>query len=147
MDKIPYEMGVFLICVDAWSPGNCSGRFSSAALGESGTFRDLTRLLMRLDRCLEDHGVPQSFCAARCFSPLTALWHTGESSAGTHPGELATFHVRVRFRRNASWQGTVTWLERRQTMHFRSALELLGLMDSALSDQALTDAIPLRMEG
>jgi hypothetical protein len=43
--------------------------------------------------------------------------------------------VRVLFRQNASWQGSVTWMEGRQEESFRSALELLLLMKSALDQK------------
>lgn len=41
-----------------------------------------------------------------------------------------TFVVKILSRRNSTWQGEVTWVERQQTKHFRSALELLKLVDS-----------------
>ena len=40
--------------------------------------------------------------------------------------------VRILFRQNASWQGTVLWSEGGQEERFRSALELALLLDSAL---------------
>ena len=145
--SIPCSRGVFLICVDHWDSGGCRGRFTSAATGETGSFRDLTRLLMQLESCLNLQEQPQPFCVLRQFGDGTDLWPSLEMSGRTRPGALATFHVRIRFRRNASWQGTVTWLERQETMHFRSALELLGLMDSALAEQPGPEVIPLWMEG
>ena len=50
-----------------------------------------------------------------------------------HNGDVATFAVRVLFRQNASWQGSVVWLEGKKEEKFRSALELFNLMGSALS--------------
>lgn len=47
-------------------------------------------------------------------------------------GEQGTFMVHVQYRQNATWQGQVTWVEQKQTVQFRSALELLKLIDSAL---------------
>lgn len=47
--------------------------------------------------------------------------------------ERETFVVRVLNTQNDTWQGTVTWTEGKRTEHFRSALELLRLMDSALN--------------
>ena len=49
-------------------------------------------------------------------------------------GKKATFVVQVQYRQNATWQGTVTWLEEGKQSHFRSALELIKLMDSALEE-------------
>ena len=44
----------------------------------------------------------------------------------------ATFVVRVLFRENATWQGTVTWKEKRRQVNFRSFMELLLLMYEAV---------------
>ena len=143
----PWELGLFVVCVDSWSISECSGRFASPALGERGLFRDLGRLLMHLEHCLNVYDQPQSFCALRQFGGSPVLWPTEENGQRIRPGNLATFHIRIRFRRNASWQGTVTWQERHRSMPFRSALELLGLMDSVLTSCASDILLPLPMEG
>lgn len=44
----------------------------------------------------------------------------------------ATFVVRVLFRRNATWQGTICWKEARCQVNFRSFLELILLMQNAV---------------
>ena len=54
---------------------------------------------------------------------------SGEEMERLH-GEKATFVVRIQYRQNATWQGQVTWAEKNKTMSFRSALELLKLIDS-----------------
>ena len=51
----------------------------------------------------------------------------------------ATFVVNVQYRKNATWQGTITWVEQNQTLHFRSALEMLKLMEQA----AMNGAVPV----
>lgn len=52
----------------------------------------------------------------------------------TQQGELATFVVHVMYRQNATWQGNVLWAEADKSCNFRSALELIKLMDSALDE-------------
>lgn len=47
-------------------------------------------------------------------------------------GKKATFVVQVQFRRNSTWQGTITWTDQKKTKNFRSALELIKLMDGAI---------------
>ena len=47
-------------------------------------------------------------------------------------GKKTTFLVEVQYRQNATWQGNVTWVEKSEKQPFRSALELLKLIDSAL---------------
>lgn len=46
--------------------------------------------------------------------------------------ELGTFVVHVQHYENATWQGEVVWAEQNRAQKFRSALELLKLVDSAL---------------
>lgn len=54
-----------------------------------------------------------------------------ENGAKKHRG---TFIVEVCCRENASWQGKVTWADKGRSQHFRSALELLKMMDQALDE-------------
>ena len=49
-------------------------------------------------------------------------------------GLICTFEVKVRFRRNATWQGDILWAEKNQKQYFRSFLEMARLMDEAVSD-------------
>ena len=46
-----------------------------------------------------------------------------------------TFIVKILDQRNATWQGTVTWVEEQKTQNFRSALELLKMIDGVLEDK------------
>ena len=55
-------------------------------------------------------------------------------------GECATFVVRVMYRQNTSWQGEVTWVEEQKKERFRSALELVRLLDSALETEGSASA-------
>ena len=47
-----------------------------------------------------------------------------------------TFIVHIISQENATWQGQVTWAEKNQTISFRSALELLKLIDSTMEIDA-----------
>ena len=49
-------------------------------------------------------------------------------------GEKGTFVVHVQYRQNATWQGTVVWADKNKSQQFRSALELMKLIDSALDE-------------
>ena len=49
-------------------------------------------------------------------------------------GDLGTFVIRVQHRQHSSWQGRVTYLDKDQTVSFRSALELMKIIDSTLDD-------------
>ena len=45
-----------------------------------------------------------------------------------------TFVIQVISDQNATWQGTVQWVEKKKTIPYRSMLELIKLIDSAVGD-------------
>lgn len=56
-------------------------------------------------------------------------------------GDKATFTVHVQFRQNASWQGTIQWIEGDKTQRFRSELEMLKLMTNAINFDSESDGL------
>lgn len=48
--------------------------------------------------------------------------------------------VQVISTQNETWQGTVTWADGKQTKPFRSALELIRLIDSTLEGRTEREA-------
>ena len=42
-----------------------------------------------------------------------------------------TFIIKVMDQQNATWQGSVTWVDEQREQYFRSTLELLKLIDGA----------------
>lgn len=43
-----------------------------------------------------------------------------------------TFIIKVMDQQNATWQGSVTWVDEQREQYFRSTLELLKLIDGGL---------------
>ena len=43
-----------------------------------------------------------------------------------------SFIIKILFTNNHTWQGEITWVEENKTLPFRSELEMLKLMDSAM---------------
>lgn len=50
-------------------------------------------------------------------------------------GKNQSFVVTIKSMENHTWQGTVSWVEGKKQENFRSALELIRLMDSVLECQ------------
>jgi len=48
---------------------------------------------------------------------------------------IGTFEITVKFKQNSTWQGQIHWIEKNKKQSFRSAMEMLKLMDEALSDE------------
>ena len=134
-----------LVCIDSAQEGLLTGRIYHPYLPSGAEFKNLMQFLLTMEDLLDKLQFPQSFTARRSFrtqpEPTSPLPSENES----HVGKIATFSVRVIFRQNASWQGSVTWLEKGQEENFRSVLELVLLMHSAASledthNQAQTSA-------
>jgi len=87
-----------------------------------------------IENILDSANFPQAFSAVRSFSvmPETELNCTEDKQI--RQGYQATFMVKILFRQHTSWQGTITWLEKKREQTFRSVLELILLMDSALNN-------------
>ena len=101
--------------------------------GKDGAVRPVRREEAEMDGVpakLIDEALPQ-----RAFTVMRVARMERVLSACGDAGKLATFQIRILFRQNAGWQGSVTWLGRDQTESFRSALERAFLMDSALQDR------------
>lgn len=126
------EYRTTVVCVDSYENKTFVGRFYNPYRDGVG-FDSLTQFLLRMDDMLNEMRLPQSFTAVRAFHPAAA---EPDSPPQEQPkeGKLATFAIRILFRQNASWQGSVTWLEGKREETFRSVLELIFLMDSALEE-------------
>ena len=127
-----YSLGqqTMLVCVDSYDGGVPRGRLYLP--GQQGQcFDSLSQLLLRTEQLLERSGL-QSFTIPRVFAPAKPLRAAPCDADAPARGKAATFEMRVLFRQHASWQGELLWLERDARQSFRSALELITLMDSAL---------------
>lgn len=124
-----------VICVDSYENAVPAGRFYNPSLDVGEHFSSLVQFLLKMEGVLESMGLPQAFTTTRTFAPPpehTAIWPPDPEP---QEGKLATFAVRILFRQNASWQGSIAWLEEGREQSFRSVLELILLMDSALKER------------
>lgn len=121
-----------LVCVDSYDQGAISGRFYSGQEEEGVPFHSLAQLLERVEKRLNEMNYPQAFTAVRTFGTRPETTVENSVEAARKKGSLGTFAVKVLFRQHTSWQGTLTWLEEKKSQAFRSVLELVLLMDTAL---------------
>ena len=126
-----HESRKTIVCIDRYENGNPQGRIYNS-YADPETFQSLTQFLIKMETLLDDLQLPQSSTALRSFCSLTEPLPCPPPIRQIKKGLLATFEVQVIFRQHTSWQGTVVWLEERSEQSFRSVLELILLMDSAL---------------
>ena len=120
------------VCIDSYEDAVPNGRFYNKYFPEGKTFQSVTQFLLGMEQALDDMDFPKAYTATRTFvSP--AEYETGSPGPEFRTGNTATFTIRILFRQNASWQGSVTWVEGKQEQSFRSVLELILLIDNALS--------------
>lgn len=120
-----------IVCVDAYENDVLCGRMYNPYFEGGLAFKGTMELLKNMDAMLEKMNYPQAFSGKRVF------WASEEKTPEAvdetaRSGKLATFALRVLFRQNASWQGSLAWYEGKREESFRSVLELLLLIDSAL---------------
>lgn len=124
------EYQITLVCVNSYTDGVPAGYFSNPHCG-GRAFQNLTQLLLGMEEMFDEIGFPQASTSPRIFAePGTVPVKPVEEYA--QRGAVATFVLRIHFRMNASWQGSVRWLEGDKDENFRSVLELVRLLDSAL---------------
>ena len=96
----------------------------------------MTQFLLGMEQVLDAMDFPRAFTATRTFASPPP-YSTGPPETECPMGQKATFAVRILFRQNASWQGAITWLEGKREQSFRSVLELILLLDSALNHEKI----------
>ena len=122
-----------MICIDTYEKNVPVGRFYNPYCPEGSAFYGAIDLIKKMETMLDQMSFPQSFSAVRSFAGKPTVDLNGGNKEARHKGKVATFSLRVLFRQNTSWQGSISWLEGKRDETFRSVLELLLLIDSAAS--------------
>jgi len=126
-----------IICVDSYEDSLMKGYIYHASFVEGKKFDNLMQLLLIMEDILDETGFPMSTTEKRRFSAFDSVGKSGKTIVenldfASNRGKLASFKIRVMFRQNASWQGTIAWIECNADEPFRSVIEMLLMMDSAL---------------
>lgn len=120
------------VCIDSYHDRSYAGTITNPWYGGSIPFAGTMDFLDKMQDVVEDMRFPAPERVLRGFTaekPEPVL-------APLPSGSLASFSVVILFCRNASWQGILKWKEGGREAPFRSALELLFLMDSACREAA-----------
>lgn len=133
---IPEDMRTSIIKIHSYEDKNPQGTFFNLHYGREIAFGNLTRLLLLMEDMMDEMAYPQASVQSRRFEKgLKTAERASIAQAavsGAAQDVIATFKVKVLFRQGASWQGKINWVEEKKEESFRSALELVRLLDSAL---------------
>lgn len=146
------------ICVDSQNESSWNGRIYTRLDEKPLCFQNVDEILSILEEFYDSLRFPQASTMCRNFDgkPVVLTEHqkrtefevsyagdrekdkikvkVSEDDMDKKHGEQGTFIVRIRYRQNATWQGHVTWVEENKTVPFRSALELIKLIDGTQSE-------------
>lgn len=128
-----YDPRGTVLCIDSYDNKVPIGRLYDTFWQSGVEFTGAIDLILQLHRLLDEKGTPDSFTTPRYFTPVRAP--EAPVAGGIRQGRRATFSLRILFRQYASWQGSLLWVEGNQQEEFRSVLELLELLDSALPEK------------
>lgn len=142
MMDVPVKMNlsapnVVNVCVDKREGEACAGRMYCYYTKELVFFQNEFHLLKLMEDLMDRIDYPQasvkmrSYRKKESFSEKTLHKVSEREEIFRERGALATFFIHVRYRQNATWQGEVAWVEKGDAKQFRSALELLKLIDNA----------------
>ncbi|MCR4955936.1 MAG: hypothetical protein K6A30_04565 [Lachnospiraceae bacterium] len=122
-----------VMCVDTFDQdGVMKGRIYNPYLKGEIKFGSMMQFIQTIEELLDTMNFPMAYEEKRTFKPKGGMEMNIQEGIEDNRGKKATFEIKILFRQNASWQGTVTWLESDVEESFRSALELFVLINSAL---------------
>ena len=123
--------GKIVVCVDSYENGVLKGQMYHDSV-EPVCFESLSQFLIKMEEMQEELQQTQAATQIRKFTPVSEHLDGATPDTKIRRGAKATFEIQVIFRQHTSWQGVVGWLEQGKQERFRSALELIFLMDSVL---------------
>ena len=129
----PRGRNTSIVQVFSYEDKRLDGALQSMRLDEEFQFTSLMQFLALMDAIMDLDTHPQRSVEPRVFSAPTSNVLNAARWERQKVQPIATFRISVLFRQNASWQGTVLWVDRDMESQFRSALELIGLIDNALT--------------
>lgn len=126
-----------ILMIDAYNHKTVQGRIYNQFTSSYTRFYSFMEFVLLLEKGFEVNHYPLRGAALRRFykevsnEPFTCTIHADQQRQ--FRGKLATFILKVKFRQNTSWQGELIFVGKQKKEYFRSVLELMKLMDNALS--------------
>ena len=145
-----------VVCIDKIAGREMTGRFYHSYSTEAGMFSNLGHLLFQMENLFNELHFPYPSTNERIFGAAQAPHTEGgrrfpeekrekkmnDEQLLMQHGDLGSFIIRVQHRQNSSWQGRITWVEKNQTVYFRSVWEMMKLIETAIESVAPQEEEP-----
>lgn len=145
----PSNITKTLVCIDGIFHADMTGRLFNPYIRGPIKFFGMIGMVRELENMMDEFSFPESTFRYQTFreenygprqkNVREVRRFMSDDILQQKFGEQATFVVQVQFRQNATWQGTIQWLEEKESRKFRSLLEMIKLMDEALTQEQETD--------
>lgn len=132
---VPRGRNILTISVTSYQDYCLKGFITTNQEEGALAFASTIDLLLLADDLMDAVNTPQRSEEQRSFAAIGGFVPAHKGRAEELPKEppLATFQMNIMFRQNATWQGSLMWVETGQEARFRSVLELIRLLHSALT--------------
>lgn len=134
----------FFVSITKDLAGDLYGRLSHEALRIPVGFEGSLDMIRKVEYVLSLTGFPKSATEDRRFQSDLKIQENmavGMEEKNVYAEKTdkkhATFVVKINYRQNATWQGEVFWVEKNEKKQFRSALELIKMIDGAAEESGI----------
>lgn len=134
-----------ILCVDYYQDEKINGRIYHRYQTEPIRIGGMLEAVFEIDAFFDRLGYPFPGTESHYFikhektQRIKMTRKLSDEEMLKNNGEQGTFIIRVEQRQHSSWQGRVTWVEEGKTENFRSALELLKMIDGALDGRDIKE--------
>lgn len=118
---LPCRSREAIVTVKAYKNGIMEGYLQHPRLKEKEEFHSLSQMVLFLDGLLDLEHCPNQ--------PLPLICPENESKKG-----MDVFRIQIFFREHYTWQGRLIWQNENQEAVFRSAIELIQMLDEILGE-------------
>ena len=116
----PYRLNEAIFFVESYCDGEVAGQLIHPRAEQPVKIKGMTRLLFSLDEMLTDD---DKLIFDRAFA--------ADALEKIH--RIATLRIQILFREHNTWQGCILWEEEGKEVAFRSALDMIRLLDEILA--------------
>lgn len=135
-----------VLCIHSIHGKEPAGQLYHSYQTEPVLFDGYDEMTHRMEALYDALRFPHPATNQRSFTPPQTVRHilernkimSDEQLLSKH-GDIGTFIVRVQHRQNSSWQGRLTWMEKDQTLNFRSVWEMIKLIESAVDTVSIQE--------
>ncbi len=124
----------FMVRISSGGGASIQGKIEQLNSGQVQYFQDFLAMILLVQSKLDEKGFPQCDTELRSFQGEECSFYE-DGEPGKNSGEAGerdlVFLIRIKYRRNTSWQGVIQWLDGDKSCTFRSVLELGKLIYEA----------------